>query len=429
MSRLAVFGGTPAVPRQLRDVRWPIVTDADRAAVLRVLDSDLMVSNAPGETTVPELERRWAERVEVAHCVGVCNGTEALSLALAGLGIGPGDEVIVPALSFIATALGPLHQMAVPVFADIDPVTFNLDPADVARRITPRTAAIVVVHLHGLPADMDALGSLADRHGLHIVEDAAQAHGATLHGRPVGGLGKVGTFSIQVTKNLPTCGEGGLVTTDDDELARRIRQSRQFGENIESDRPRAYLSERFGWNAKLNPVQAAFTTSQLDRFDEYEKLRQANIVPFLERLAQLPGLRVPHAPPDRTHAWHVLRFRIDLPAAGLEGIRPDAVRNALLRLLRAEGVTAGQYQRIPLPQQRIFLDREGFGRGYPWAAVEGAPARDEGGFPVAEAVIADSLVLQKRHLHPDSGPLLQCYADAFEKLWEHRDLVRSMAAS
>jgi perosamine synthetase len=427
MSRLAVFGGTPAVPRELRDVRWPVVTDEDRAAVLRVLDSDSMVSNAPGETAVLELERRWAQRMVVAHCVGVSNGTDAISLALAGLGIGPGDEVIVPALSFIATALGPLHQMAVPVFADIDPVTFNLDPVDVARRITPRTAAIVVVHLHGLPADMDALGALADRHGLALVEDAAQAHGATLHGRPVGGLGRVGTFSIQVTKNLPTCGEGGLVTTDDAELAGRIRQARQFGEVITPGRPRDYLCERFGWNAKLNPIQAAFATSQLDRFDEYEKLRQANIVPFLERLAALPGLRVPVAPPDRTHAWHVLRFRVDLPAAGLDGVRPDAIRGALLRLLRAEGVPAGQYQRIPLPRQPVFLDRDGFGRNYPWT-VTGTPVQD-GGFPVTEQVIADSLVLAKCHLHPDSGPLLQRYADAFEKVWQHRDLVRSMAAS
>jgi dTDP-4-amino-4,6-dideoxygalactose transaminase len=427
MSRLAVFGGTPAVPRDMRDVRWPVVTDEDRAAVLRVLDSDMVVANEPGETAVLELERRWARRVEVAHCVGVSNGTEAISLALAALGIGPGDEVIVPALSFIATALGPLRQMAVPVFADIDPVTFNLDPADVARRITPRTAAIVVVHLHGLPADMDALGALADRHGLAIVEDAAQAHGASLRGRPVGGLGRVGAFSIQVTKNLPTCGEGGLVTTDDAELAGRIRQSRQFGEVVEPGRQRDYLCERFGWNAKLNPVQAAFTTSQLDRFDEYEKLRQANIVPFLERLAALPGLQVPVTPPDRTHAWHVLRFRIDLPAAGLDGARPDAVRDALLRLLRAEGVTAGQYQRIPLPEQQVFLDRDGFGHGYPWT-VAGTSGTD-GDFPVTKKVIADSVVLQKRHLHPDSGPLLQRYADAFEKVWEHRDLVRSMAAS
>jgi perosamine synthetase len=431
MSRLAVFGGAPSVPRDLRRVRWPVVTDDDRAAVLRVLDSDAMVSGAKGETAIADLERRWAQRVEVAHCVGVANGTVALSLAMAALGIGPGDEVIVPALSFIASAYGPLHQAAVPVFADIDPVTFNLDPADVARRITPRTAGIVVVHLHGLPADMDALNALAARHGLAMVEDAAQAHGATLHGRPVGGLGALGAFSIQVTKNLPTCGEGGLVTTDDAHLADRVRQARHFGEIIDPDRPRDYLCHRLGWNAKLNPVQAAFASSQLDRFDEYEKLRQANIPPFLDRLAALPGIQVPAAPPDRTHAWHVLRFRFD-PAAlgfdglGLDGVRPEVVRDVLRRLLRAEGVPLGQYQRIPLPEQKALHD-------HPWPDVAAALAAARGlapasEYPVTTRVIADSLVIAKNHLHPESGPLLQRYADAFEKVWEHLGTVRTLAA-
>jgi perosamine synthetase len=417
MNRLAVFGGAPSVPRDLRRVRWPVVTDADQAAVLRVLDSDAMVSGAKGETAVPNLEQQWAQRVQVAHCIGVANGTIALSLAMAALGIGPGDEVIVPALSFIASALGPLHQGAVPVFADIDPVTFNLDPADVARRVTARTAAIVAVHLHGLPADMDALGALAARHGLAIVEDAAQAHGATLHGRPAGGLGVLGAFSIQVTKNLPTCGEGGLVTTDDARLAERVRQARQFGEVIDPDRPRDYLCHRLGWNAKLNPVQAAFASSQLQRFDEYEKLRQTNIPPLLERLAALPGIQVPSVPPDRTHAWHVLRLRFDATSLGLDGVRPETVRDVLRRLLRAEGVPLGQYQRIPLPEQQAL-------REHPLAGPAAAPA---GGYPVTTRVIADSLVIAKNHLHPQSGPLLGRYADAFEKVWDHLDTVRMLA--
>ena len=424
---LAVFGGEPAVPRALRRVPWPVVTDADRAAVLGVLDSGRLVGTAEGETAVPELERRWAEQVEVGHCVAVSNGTTAISLALAGLGIGPGDEVIVPALSFIATALGPLHQMAVPVFADIDPVTFNLDPADVARRITPRTRAIVAVHLHGLPADLDALTELARRHGLAVVEDAAQAHGARLHGRPVGGLGAVGAFSLQVSKNLPTCGEGGLVTTDDAALAGRIRQARQFGEVIEDGRPRDYISYRLGWNAKINPIQAAFAASQLDRFDAYEKMRQANIPPLLARLAALPGITVPTVGPDRTHAWHILRFRFDPAALGLAGVPPEAFCRVVRRLLRAEGVPLSRYQLLPLPEQTVFTERIGFGGGYPWTAAGGAS--EPGTYPVTSAVLADSLTLQKRHLHPDSGPLLQRYADAVEKVWEHREVLASMATA
>src|SRR6266487_3734511 len=185
MQTLAIFGGTPAVPRELRHVDWPIVTDEDRQAVLETLAS----------------------------------GTAALALALFALGVGPGDEVLVPALSFIASGLAPLHQLAVPVFVDIDPVTFNIDPAAAAASITSRTAAILAVHLHGLPADMAAIDQLARAHGLAVIEDAAQAHGATWRGRKVGGLGQAGAFSLQVTKNLPTCGEGGLLTTGSAEVA------------------------------------------------------------------------------------------------------------------------------------------------------------------------------------------------------------------
>jgi dTDP-4-amino-4,6-dideoxygalactose transaminase len=408
MSRLAVFGGAPAVPRDQRHVQWPVVTDADRAAVMRVLDSDAMVTNAPGESVVPELERRWAQRVEVEHCVAVSNGTVALQLAMFALGIGPGDEVIVPALSFVASAFGPMHQMAVPVFADIDPISYNIDPADVERRITPRTAAIVVVHMHGLPADMDALCAIADRHGLAIVEDAAQAHGAVIRGRPVGGWGRLGAFSLQVTKNLPTCGEGGLVTTADADLAGLVRRGRQFGEIVDSQTPRDYVCQHIGWNGKLSPMQAAFTLSQLDRFDEYDKARQANIGHFLERLAALPGIQVPIAPDDRTHAYHLLRLRFDL-----DGADPDGLRKALSRLLRAEGVAVGQYQRMPLPAQKVMRDM------YPSSDVD---------YPITARVIADSLVIAKHHLNPDSGPLLQRYADAFEKVWDNLDVVRSMTS-
>ncbi|MFD8817111.1 DegT/DnrJ/EryC1/StrS family aminotransferase, partial [Streptomyces sp. NPDC059627] len=157
MSKLAVLGGTAAVPPERRQVEWPVIQDDERKAVLDALDGGRLVSDTDGETPVSLLEREWAERFGFDHCVAVANGTAALSLALASLGVGPGAEVIVPALSFIATGLAPLHNLAVPVFADIDPVTFNLDPADVERRITPRTAAIIPVHLHGAPRDMDRI--------------------------------------------------------------------------------------------------------------------------------------------------------------------------------------------------------------------------------------------------------------------------------
>src|SRR6266542_1515906 len=261
MQTLAIFGGTPAVPRELRHVDWPIVTDEDRQAVLETLSSGKLVSNAEGEVAVRRLEEEWARHVGVSHCIGLASGTAALALALFALGVGPGDEVLVPALSFIASGLAPLHQLAVPVFVDIDPVTFNIDPAAAAASITSRTAAILAVHLHGLPADMAAIDQLARAYGLAVIEDAAQAHGATWRGRKVGGLGQAGAFSLQVTKNLPTCGEGGLLTTGSAEVAAKVRMARQFGEVIEPDvKERTYVAHTLGWNHKLNPVQAAFAS-------------------------------------------------------------------------------------------------------------------------------------------------------------------------
>jgi perosamine synthetase len=428
MNKLAAFGGTAAVPKDRRGVDWPLIEDEDRKAVLDTLDDGRLVSNVEGANPVATLEEHWARRFGFEHCVAVSTGTAALSLALNALGIGPGDEVIVPALSFIATGLAPVHQMAVPVFADVDPVTFNLDPDDVERRITPRTAAIIPVHLHGAPADMDRIGDIARRHGLAVVEDAAQAPGATHRGRPVGGIGDAGAFSLQVTKNIPTCGEGGLLVTGNADLAESVRRSRQFGEVIESGRDRDYVSYGLGWNYKMNAIQAAFTNAQLTRFDEYEGKRQRNVADFLARLAVLPGLRVPTALPDTTHVWHILRFRFDPAAFGLsDDVRPEALRSALRRLLRAEGVPMSQYQLMPLPDQKVFVDRIGFGSGYPWA-VAGAPAPSSD-YPVTRAIIADSLTLQKRHLNPGSGELLGLYSDAFEKVWANRDAVVTLATA
>ncbi len=421
--RLAVFGGKPAVPGPLPGTDWPVVTDADREAVTAALSGPL-VSDTDGETPVSAFERRWAQTCQAGYCVATCNGTASLTVCLAALGIGPGDEVIVPAISMIASGLAPLHNMAIPVFADIDPVTFNLDPDAARAAITPRTAAIMPVHMHGQPCEMDAICALAGKHGLAVVEDAAQAQGATYRGRPMGSIGDMTAFSLQYTKTLPTCGEGGMITTDDEKLAVKARMAREFGEVIQPGKPRDYVSYGIGWNAKLSSVQAAFSLSQLDRFEDYAARRKANVTAFLDRLSALPGLVVPVPAPGTEHSWYMLRFRLDPSAAGLEGVSPERFRVVLHRLLRAEGVPVSRYQKLTLPRQKVFTDRIGFGAGYPWAAGEPGPATE---CPVAEAVIADSLTIQKRHLNPAAGPALQRYADGFEKVWQHLDVAARMA--
>ncbi|MEU5690221.1 DegT/DnrJ/EryC1/StrS family aminotransferase [Actinosynnema sp. NPDC020468] len=427
MEELAMLGGTRAVPKDVRIRPWPMVTDADREAVGRVLDGGRFTAAASGEVEIAALEREWADLVGTRHCVAVSNGTAALSVALGALGVQPGDEVVVPALSFIASAVAPLHLLAVPVFADVDPVTFNLDPAAVEAAITPRTKAIVVVHLHGLPADLDEITAVARRHGVAVVEDAAQAHGAFYRGRLVGSIGAVNTFSLNVSKNLATAGEGGLINTDDDALRTASVMLRQFGELIPARGERSYVAHRLGWNHKPNAIQAAFTRSRLTRFADEDKIRDHTVRGFLARLAELPGLVVPTVPDDRTHAWHILRLRVDPAAFGLAPDRAGALRAALTRALRAEGVAVSPYQLMPLPGQRVFQDLAGFG-GYPWA-LPGArtPSYRIEDFPTTLRVIDETFTIQKAHLHPEAGELLDRYADAFAKVWSHRDTIAGHA--
>ncbi|MEV7026614.1 DegT/DnrJ/EryC1/StrS family aminotransferase [Kitasatospora sp. NPDC093558] len=411
MGELALTGGEPVLG-SLAPVDWPRTTDADRAAVLAVLDSNVMVSDrTSAETAVERLERSWAEYLGVRRCVGVSNGTTAIELALLAHGVGPGDDVVVPALTFVATAMAVVHVGATPVYADVDPVTFNVTADSVAAVITERTKAVVPVHLHGLSADLAPIAEVARRHGCVVIEDAAQAQGARYHGVPSGASGNTATFSLQMTKNLPTCGEGGLVVTDDERVAERIVQLRQFGETIRADRPRRYVSHRLGFNAKLNNVQAAYTASQLERFDEYHAARRANVAAFLARLAGLDGLVSPSEPDGYEHAWHILRFTVDFERH-FPGVDTATARNVLMKALRAEGMPATRYQMMPLPDQ---------------PALRSLCRQEPGSWPVAQDVVDRSFTLQQRHLPPDAGPLLQSFADAVEKVWSQLKAVAELA--
>ena len=422
MSQLALLGGTPAVrdgfsAQELADLtRWPVVTPQDEAAVLRVLrGSGPLSSGGDGEHEVPELERAWAAATGVPFAAAVASGTAALELAVRALRLPAGAEVIVPALTMNATALAVRLAGAAPVFADIDPVTYNLDPASAAAAVTARTGALLPVHLHGLPADMDALTGLARRRGLAVIEDAAQAHGARYNGRAAGSLGDAGCFSLHPSKNLPSCGEGGLVTTSSPALHEAVCRLRMFGERLEPGRPRSYVTHETAGNHRLSAVEAAFTRSQLTRFDADRAAREPAVRRFADRLGRLPGLLAPVVPAGCTHAWHILRFRLAPERLGMDGLPAPAVRAAFHRVLRAEGVPVSRYQVAPLPAHPAFA-----------AGGEGGGSVADR-FPVAAAVLDDSLCLQRRHLNPAAAPVLDAYANAFEKVWEALGTVRRIA--
>ena len=384
--------------------RWPIITDADRAAVARVLDRGVL--SGAGAPEMRGLEAEFAAFLGGGQCLATNSGTSALHIALGALRLAPGDEIIVPAFSFIATAQAVLHEGAVPVFVDVDPVTHNIDVAQAAARVTPRTRAIVPVHLHGLPADMDEVNALAARAGITVIEDAAQAHGALYRGRAVGTLGTMAAFSLNSTKNLPA-GEGGLFVTSSDELAARAARVRFDGLEPPSkwdaarplDDEADSLSTVRGWMYLPGELTCAIARAQLARLAETTARAQRNGAHLSERLASLPGVRVPVVPPDRTHVFHKYRVVLDPRPLGL-ALSPRALRERVLDGLRAEGVEAVLWQDRPLPAHPLFASRERY--------------------PAAEAALEGSLIIGSQSYPLFAQPLtvVDAWADAFEKVWK-----------
>jgi perosamine synthetase len=264
---------------------------------------------------VQEFERAFAERVGAREAVATTSCTTALHLSLYVSGVGPGDEVIVPSLSFIATANAVWQCGATPVFADIDPRTYNLDPASVEERITPRTKAVMPVHQVGLPADMDGFQELAARHGLVLIEDAACAIGALHKGRPIGSLGNLACFSFHPRKVI-TCGEGGMIAVDDPELAERLRRLRQHAMDqsaLARHAARDVVIEHYperGWNARMTDLQAAVGLRQLDVLDTVLSERRRLAERYSEALAGIPSLEAPFDPEYAERTWQSYAVRI-----------------------------------------------------------------------------------------------------------------------
>jgi dTDP-4-amino-4,6-dideoxygalactose transaminase len=310
--------------------------EQERAAIERVLASGMLAQGPE----VAAFESEFAAHVEGRPCVAVNSGTSALLLALLALGIGPGDEVVVPSFSFAATANAVALTGARPVFADIEPDHYGLDPSAVEAVITARTSAIMPVHLYGHPAAMDGLREVAARHGLAIVEDAAQAHLAALGGRPVGTLGAAAAFSFYPTKNM-TAGEGGLVVCADDAVARRVRLLRNQGME------RRYANEIVGYNMRMTDLHAAIGRVQLSRLPAATAQRRCNAAALTAGLAAAaPKLVIPGVAAGAEPVWHQYTVR-------------TAERDRVVAELADRGVRAGVYYPTPihrLPAYALELD-------------------------------------------------------------------------
>lgn len=340
MSKLALFGGSKV--RSTPFPSWPVHDHRDLAALESVLKSGVW---GIGGTKVDAIEAAFAAFQDSRHAVAVFNGTVALEVALRAAGIGAGHEVIMPAYTFMATPAATLAVNALPVFADIDPATYTMDPADAERRITSATKALMPVHIGGCPSDMDAFRDIAKRHGLVLIEDACQAWGAAWRGTKVGAIGSMGAFSFQSSKNLNS-GEGGMLVTNDDGLYELAWSYHNCG-RVKNGK--WYQHEVLGLNYRMTEFQAALLLVQLERLPEQARRRAENASSLDRKLASVDGILPPGRRPEVTaHAHHLYILRYD--ASCFEGVP----RARFLEALSAEG--------IPCSPGYVPLYAEGFVR-------------------------------------------------------------------
>jgi len=338
MAKLALLGGKPI--HDFHWPTWPVWDDAERNALNEVLESGKWWY---GER-VAEFESRFAAFQDAQFGITTTNGTTALEIALRALGVGPGDEVIVPPYTFIATVSAVIAVGASPVFADIHPDTLCIDPADVQRKLTPRTRVIVPVHLAGHVADMDALRDIASTAGVRILEDACHSWGSRWRGQGTGAIGDCGVFSFQASKNM-TSGEGGIILTNSEELADTCRSLTNCGRLKNS---RWYEHGMVGTNARMNEFQAALLLAQLTRVEQHIEIRRRNALLLNQLLRPLPGMRVFDDDPRITRrAYHLYTFQLDERKLGIS-------RQQFLEALAAEGVPASGGYPIPLYRQPCF---------------------------------------------------------------------------
>ncbi|MGE7823983.1 DegT/DnrJ/EryC1/StrS family aminotransferase [Paenibacillus sp. NPDC093718] len=325
MEALAIHGGAPVRTKPFP--QWPVYGEAEERHLLEVLHSGKW--GGIGRVKLPEFEERFAAFHGAAHAVTVVNGTVGITIALMAAGVGPGDEVIMPPYTFIATATSSLLFGAIPVFADVEPDTLLLDPDKIEALITAKTKAIVTVHLGGAPSDMTRLRTIADRHGLTLIEDSAQAVGARWEGKAVGALGDLGTFSFQSSKNI-NAGEGGIILTNDKKLADKAWSLVNVGRIREGA---WYQHEHIGWNLRMTEFQAAVLLGQMSRLDEQMDKRERNGKLLTELLGNIVGIHTIRRDPRITkHAYHLYLFKLDSSVA-------DTVdKNEVIRRLNSEGI-------------------------------------------------------------------------------------------
>lgn len=341
---LAIYGGPKTIEKEFP---WPVYDQKEVNAVAEIVKSGNW-GNPNCDGIIEEFEQKFAAYCGTRYAITCVNGSVALRLALIACGVKPGDEVIIPPYTFIATASIVAEANCVPVFADIEPDTYNLDPAAVEKAITPRTKAIIPVHFAGQACRMDELMEIAQRHGIKVIEDAAHAHGGEYKGLKLGSIGHLGCFSFQSSKNL-TSGEGGIVITNDPELAAMVDSLRNVG-RVEGGE--WYEHHYLGCNYRITQMQTALLTLQLDRLEEQTRTRNKNGLYLNELLSKIDGITpLTRGHGETLHAYHLYIFRYDKTYFN------NLSKPEFAQMLAAEGVPCFMGYPMPLYRQEVFLKR------------------------------------------------------------------------
>jgi dTDP-4-amino-4,6-dideoxygalactose transaminase len=377
--KLAVFGGEPVIKAGTIK-KWPPVDMTDAKFVMESLAGE----NHAFGWNCHHFQQEFAAWNGNKHAILANSGTAALHMCIAACGVGCGDHVLVPAYSWSSSATCIIHHNAIPIFVDIDFDTINIDVNKIEQAITPRTKAIIVVHLHGLSVNMDAVLKIAKKHNLRVIEDACQAHGATYNGKRVGTMGDCGAFSMNQNK-LHCTGEGGVFVTNDDDIKDKAVQLWNFGENKTPSEKRDFHAYGLGWMYRSNDLTAAFGRAQLAKLNGFIDQLAANAAVLNQRLKSVNGLILPTVPKLHTHNWYNYTMRLDMKKLGWAG-DPARMRDALMKAIVAEGVGVGVWQNFILPYMTVFRAKNAYGQGCPWECrgagdgVEYDPAK----FPVAQ---------------------------------------------
>jgi len=421
--RLAIKGGKRAVPDDIEKVRWPVIVEEDKKAVMRVLNRGVLFG--PYAPEVVALQNEFASYIGTKFCIATNSGTAALHMGIAAAGIGPGDEVITSAFSFLASATCILHHNGIPVFVDIDPKTYNIDVNKIEEKITEKTKAIIPVHIHGLPCEIDEVLEIAKKYNLVVIEDACQSHRATYKGKKTGNFGEMATYSLNSTKNLPG-GEGGLFVTNNEELRAKANMTRMFGEFVKEGEGRSYKAYTMGWMYRTQELSAALTRSQLKRLDFYNENSRRNGDYLTKELSKIKGLIPPVTPPDRTYIYHKYRVRLDPKALGIE-IEPAKFRDLVMKALLAEGVDVVLWQHFSLPANPLFQKKEGYGKGCPWSCpfYNKEISYNIEDYPQTNKLIENSFVVcsEPYPIYCQSLELMNYYVEGFRKVFENIEEV------